>query len=314
MDREDVPLPTQGACSAMEEEDILLEEMPPDKISLKDIYVLLRCMQKENIKTKETYASCIEGLRGDIVKLGTKIDNIHIRVEDIEYGTSKLEEDAGEIGVRCTDLITEVTSIRRELTDRMDCLEKQLQDQLNVEFEYDKTLVASYLEDDGRDVWQQATDLLEKGLGDVTPVIRALRLPSHNQNPGIVKIELPSKEDKTRILKKKSVLKGKEAYSGIYLRSSQPHTERLLISNVRSMFETIPVLKEQFNLTGNGRLVRRQQYSHANNYRVFTNSNWEKRDSQHLNTSKASAGSRGEQDTFGYTGMSPRSAQSDMEH
>ena len=135
-------------------------------------------------------------------------------------------------------------------------------------------LLAVRLPDDGSSVLSQATSLLVRGLGDHTTIVRTTRLNGHDDQPGIVKIEVPTKDDMISILRNKSNLAGKAPYENTYLRSSQPHVARFQAANLRVIMDKVPALSD-CRLTGNGRIVS----SHDNRPpRIFYNTSSSRRD------------------------------------
>ena len=228
--------------------------------SMDDIYQVLLNMRED-----------MSIVKTDVTDIKNKLDNINTRMEDLEVRTATLEDNAGETKQRLDGLAVHVDSSVLDIQKRIDHIEHRLfeQDQLlHPEYDPDKTIVASRLPDDDRSTLLQASSLLEDGLGDHTPVVRAMHLQSRESNPGIVKIELPTKHDKIRILRKKSNLSGKSPYENTFLRSSQPHVERLQAANWRFVLEKIPTLSGCM-VTGNGRLVSRDNQQAE---RVFYNS------------------------------------------
>ena len=93
------------------------------------------------------------------------------------------------------------------------------------------------------------------------PVIRATRLPSRNNFPGLVKIEVDSETNKVKILRKKGNLKETERYKKVFLRSSKSHVERLLELNIQKLLDEIPYGRDKYRLTANGRLVVRDEFA-----------------------------------------------------
>ena len=98
----------------------------------------------------------------------------------------------------------------------------------NKPFDPETTVVVTNLADDGRSADIQSKDLLQEGLGirDI-PIVRSKRLGGRDQKPGIIKIEFSSLHDKIRVLRGKSNLVSKPSYKGVYIKSSNPHTERV---------------------------------------------------------------------------------------
>ena len=111
----------------------------------------------------------------------------------------------------------------------------------------------------GEDTKKVAEQLIQDGMGlHDLPIVRAIRLGSRDSKPGLLKIELPSKDDKIKVLQNKSALQKVSGYSRVYIRSSQTHAERLIQLNFKTILNEMPNGGE-YRVTGNGRLVRKQQ-------------------------------------------------------
>ena len=224
---------------------------------MEDMYQLLLAMKLD-----------ITSVKNDVSDIKDKLDNVNARMEDIEHRTGALEENLTSEQQRITVLSDKHDDTSLELLRRIEQLEGMVTTHdklLHPDYDPEKTLVAIRLPDDGSSIIAQTTALLEKGLADHTPIVRATRLPGRNELPGLVKIELPTREDKIRILRNKSNLSGKHPYEDTYLRSSQPHGERLQAANLRVMMDKIPELSNCM-LTGNGRIIPAE-----NQPRVFVN-------------------------------------------
>ena len=231
-----------------------------------DVYQLLLDMKQDMV--------CV---KNDVSEIKTKLDNINTRMEDVETRTGALEENYISEQARLTDYMQHMQEVTSDFQQRMRQVEDQVNahdDMLHPEFDPEKTIVAVRLPDDGSSVMSQATSLLVRGLGDHTTIVRTTRLNGHDDQPGIVKIELPTKDDKISILRKKSNLAVKSPYENTYLRSSQPHVARLQAANLRVIMDKVPALSD-CRLTGNGRIVS----SHDNRPpRYFYNTSRSRRD------------------------------------
>lgn len=106
----------------------------------------------------------------------------------------------------------------------------------------------------------QVNKMIESGLGLVITAKAAIRMPSRNYQgtrPPLVKCEFDSLEQKLEVLKNKKKLKESDEYEGVYLKSAQTHTERLLELNMKEIIKTHPD-KDKFRFTGSGRLIRKE--------------------------------------------------------
>jgi hypothetical protein len=99
-------------------------------------------------------------------------------------------------------------------------------------------------------------DLLNIGLGirDIEP-LRIARLSGKNGKPGIIKMEMPRKEDKINVLRAKQKLKDSPDYRRVYLRSSLTHAERLIQLNFKEILQDLPN-GGNYRITGHGRVIR----------------------------------------------------------
>ena len=122
----------------------------------------------------------------------------------------------------------------------------------------DTTVVVINLKEDANeDIKEKCLELITQGLGlrEMQPV-RCCRLLSRDGRPGLVKLQLSSKEDKIRILKQKNELANTTKYKRVYVRSSQTHEERLLRLNFQALLDDMPG-GSNFRIAGNGRLVKK---------------------------------------------------------
>ena len=165
-----------------------------------------------------------------------------------------------------TDLGTEVHQIQTQLnmdigqlTTRCEGLEARL-DRLEQKFHYDidTTIVAQYVpvgNDEDVNLLRHAEKLVQEGTGTVDArVVRAKRLNSKNNKPGIMKIEMASLDEKIAVLRNKRKLKDHPAYNMVYIRSSKSHEQRLLEANVADLLYMLPD-GDQYRIAGNGRIV-----------------------------------------------------------
>ncbi len=146
-----------------------------------------------------------------------------------------------------------------QMVKRCDDIEKRL-DKFENKFHYDPevTIVAQYLPDlpgRGDNIQDLAVTLVRDGLNVVDiPVVRAKRLVSRNNNPGLVKIEFKSLDDKKKILIEKKKLRQTDHFRNTYIYSSQSHMERLQEINTHILLQEIPN-GNKYCITANGHLV-----------------------------------------------------------
>ena len=89
------------------------------------------------------------------------------------------------------------------------------------------------------------------------PVVKAIRTPFRDRKPGVIKLQLPTVQNKKDILKGKRSLSNSTQYSRAFIRGSQSHTERLLHLNTNTLLNELG-LADRYRVSGNGRLVPKQ--------------------------------------------------------
>lgn len=77
--------------------------------------------------------------------------------------------------------------------------------------------------------------------------------------PGIVKVELKTKEDKIQTLRAKSLLKDVQKYKRIYIRGSKSFIERTMENNIRMLLKQVPD-GHLYRLTGSGKIIPKDVY------------------------------------------------------
>ena len=130
-------------------------------------------------------------------------------------------------------------------------------DKNNEVFDPDVTLVAintPYFT--GKDTFILAKHILQAVGSGEKEIVNTLRTEQWNGRNGILKIQLISRQDKIDVLRRKSNFKQSAEFKCVYLRSSKPHTERLLEVNLKTLLSEIPN-GNQYRIAGNGRLVKK---------------------------------------------------------
>ena len=143
--------------------------------------------------------------------------------------------------------------------ERIAQVEEQIANFKEPEYPIEKTCVVINLrERSNEDINKMCIDLVKKGMGlqNITPK-RCKRLESRTDKPGVVKMELKSKEDKIDVLRAKENLSA-NGYPRVYVRSSQTHEERVSRMNMQTILKELPNGKD-FRITGHGKLVRNNQ-------------------------------------------------------
>lgn len=200
-------------------------------------------------------------------KVDSKFDKIANQIQEI---TDKLMKKLDEkIQESRQELMNEINA----LGERVAALERTRADQSStagdiadvkavIEFEPDTTVVAINManENEEEDITDAARRLVEATGEEDIEVVRATRLGARNGKPGVVKIQVPSKEDKIRLLRGKRNLKESREFKKTYIRSSKSHVERLVDVNFRTILKELPG-GDQYRLTGSGRVIRKADYA-----------------------------------------------------
>ena len=213
---------------------VLMNVMDNDNISLRDIYSLL-------LTNREEFRQSIYGLQQEVSSLNDKISNIDPRVTDCENRIARLEDNYD-------GKFAEHDEVLNSLLAKED------------EFPIDKSLVCTGLTENATEnIMTKTQDLITNGLEmDDVRVINARRLTSRNGKPGLVKIVLPTIDDKIRALRNKRRL-STNGYGRVYIRSSQSHTDRLVQQNIETLLKELPN-GNQYRITANGKLIKRDNW------------------------------------------------------
>ena len=139
-------------------------------------------------------------------------------------------------------------------------------------FDCDTTIIADNLAfepDENLDA--KAQELIRRDLSLDIRVVRTTRMrappPRTTRRgdivkPGLVKIQVPTLDDKIKILRQKRMLENSASHSRVSLRSSKPHNVRLMEQNFKVMFDMMDC-KRDYMITGNGRIVKRTEKERA---------------------------------------------------
>ena len=123
------------------------------------------------------------------------------------------------------------------------------------DYPVDKTLVCTGIAPSpSENLITKAQDLVRDDLElENTRVTRAMRMRSHNDKPGLVKIVLPTVQDKVAALRNKRKL-SENGYRRVFVRSSQSPTDRVMQHNIQTLLAELPN-GNQFRVTAHGKLV-----------------------------------------------------------
>jgi hypothetical protein len=169
--------------------------------------------------------------------------------------SSKIDKLREDMYVELGKLDSKVVTIE----GRLNALEER-QEAMGGEEEYpiDKSIVIINMrEEEDEDPYRKCMDLIRNGLGlrDIKPV-RCQRLMGREGKPGVIKVQLRSKQDKILSLNHKKELARTHPYKKVYIRSAQSHEERLMRLNLQTLMRDLPI-GDNYRFTGNGRLVKK---------------------------------------------------------
>ena len=211
-------------------------------------------------------------------QLSSTRDSLTTRITNLEQSlTTKITTECDKLR---TDVMLEVAAVDAKVmtlttsfskledefksnTDRLKIVEDALAEAgaLTPDFFPENTVIATGLSySDPEDIKKKAQDLINALTSACTPplpqidVINAMRTPSRNNKPGVVKIQLPSRQNKIDILKNKKKLSGNTAYARVFIRGSQSHTDRLIHLNTNTLLNELG-LNDRYRVAANGRLV-----------------------------------------------------------
>lgn len=121
-------------------------------------------------------------------------------------------------------------------------------------------IIVGLPQDDNEDLMAKVVNLLRDGLRcDPVPTPAAVeRVRARGTKPGLVKVELPSVEEKVAVLRRKAKLKDNDRFQRVFLSSAKSHSERLVDLNFRTLLRETSILKDYY-VTANGRLVKRME-------------------------------------------------------
>lgn len=206
--------------------------------------------ERDNIDFKKEFSN----LKSSIDKLSSKVDN-------------KLKELDKSL---CAKFDTKVKEIRDsfdlevgQLVSRLERLEDKVIDRASDPYDPEVTICASDVPfEENEDIVTKVIKLVHEDLGLVNvTVVRAIRLTSRSNRPGIVKFELKSREEKIQVLRNKRRLMdnadGTRRQHRIYFSGAKTHTERLMDINFRELLKMVPN-GQQYRMAGNGRIIKKQ--------------------------------------------------------
>ena len=204
--------------------------------------------------------------------------SLSARISNIEQSlTSKISSECEKIR---TDLIMQISAVDAKvisLRTSVDTLDQELKasndrlrrvedalaaaDALTPDYYPETTIIATKLPyDNPEDIKQKAQNLVNALTAACEPplphidVVNAMRTPFRDNKPGVVKIQLPSRQNKIDILKNKKKLMDNDNYKRVFIRGSQSHTDRLIQINTNTLLNELG-LNDKYRVAANGRLV-----------------------------------------------------------
>ncbi len=168
-----------------------------------------------------------------------------------------------ELSKKMDSVLNKMDSNGSTLTD----ISKRLERVENPTFDAQKTLVITgirYENDAETDLNDPRLMAKVKEIIDVTGISttpkNVKRFPGKDDyggvKPGVVKVELPTTEEKIQILKNKSSLK--ETHSNVFIRTSHTHTEMVMIQNNKLLLSLLPN-GENYFVSSSGKIVERYE-------------------------------------------------------
>ena len=148
------------------------------------------------------------------------------------------------------------------VNSRLEALENATPPPSHDPFDPDVTVVIANLPLTGPDeneshIMNRINDMLSVGmeLPGIEPVA-VTRRASRGDGVGLVLLELADLDSKKEVLRAKTKLRGNPAYSNLYVRSAEGHTDRLIRLNFTTLLRHFE-LTRQYRITGSGRLLPR---------------------------------------------------------
>ena len=172
------------------------------------------------------------------------------------------DEMKAEMDSRITILQQNLDLDIGHVSARMDAFESKLEEtKQTVKFQPDVSIIIVGLAfTDGEIPRERASALLSEGLkcDPVPEIVNAERTTPRGSGPAVIKVEFRTVQDKIAGLRRKKTLRDNDMFSRVFIHAAKSHTERLINLNFRTLLNELPCGKDYF-LTGNGRLVKRDQ-------------------------------------------------------
>jgi len=183
------------------------------------------------------------------------IPSLRNSIDHLNHSMSVLDVKLDNIEARMVDNELRIAALENNFDQHMQSHVEPVEE----EFRTDNTVVCSGLVGSPReDIHQMAQVLVNDGLGMVDiPIVRAIRMRSHNEKPGLVKIEFRNKDEKIRALRLRRNL-ADNGFRKVYLRAAATHTDRAMQRNFTTLLKLIPN-GDKYRIANNGLLVSRDE-------------------------------------------------------
>ena len=167
-------------------------------------------------------------------------------------------------------LETQIDSVKDYVDTEQTCFVRRLEDmesriakfETEKKFDPEVTIIAQYIEKSNDEIiMDKALDFVKNGLKSSVNIVRAMRLTTRGRAPGLLKIEVPSLNEKISLLRRREKLSESDTYCNVKIRSSKSHTDRLIEINTDMILQELGLDTKMF-ITANGRLVYRDGYCH----------------------------------------------------
>jgi TolA-binding protein len=169
---------------------------------------------------------------------------------------AKLEEIVSKLQATITETVTEVNVNMKNCIQNIEKDIKQTKD-TTPNFDPETTIVAINYPKSGNEtnetLVQEFQNLFRETMKCKGKILGVKRVGDTGGRNGVLKIQMATVEEKIQILREKYTLKNSRNYSNLYLRSSQPHAQRVMDRNFRTIIDNFPNFP--FRMNGSGELI-----------------------------------------------------------
>ena len=255
-----------------------------------DFAVMMKWMKQE-----------FDGVKSDLTKtIDNRVDSLEEKLRNVMLTVVKEEVDKArkEFNDRIDGMASKVeTKLRQSLENKIEVKLKQAKDEIKGEFDLAtiqqeiSTVKKSYAEatktdigtendivirnyvvdpkeaEDTQVTFNKVNSLIRDGLKftDVT-LVKCERKKSHGNRPGVIIATIESRDQKQKLLDNKKKLRNTRAFSNVYIEDVRPLSSRINEANMMTVLHELGK-KEQYFLSGNGRIVRKGANGNQRNTR-----------------------------------------------